>query len=323
MNVIRRRGWEIPEREATPEHIFMDRRAFLAASGAAAAAIGLPVSQAVAQRVADLPDPTADLYPAKRNEAFTLDRPLTDEKVNASYNNFFEFGPTKQIARAAQALKIRPWTVKIDGMVEKPFDIAIDDLIRKMPLEERLYRMRCVEAWSMTIPWSGFPMAKLVELAKPLSSAKYVRMETFIDKATAPEQRKAWYPWPYTEGLTIAEATNDLTFMVTGCYGKPLPKQHGAPIRLAAPWKYGFKSIKSIVRFHFTDQRPKSYWEDLQSSEYGFWANVNPEVSHPRWSQATEELLGLGERRPTLLFNGYGEQVAHLYKGLESERLWV
>ncbi len=322
MNVIRRRGWEIPEREATPEHIFMDRRAFLAATGAAAV-IGLTASQAAAQRVADLPDPTADLYPVKRNESFTLDRPLTDEKINANYNNFFEFGPTKQIARAAQALKIRPWTVKIDGMVEKPFDIAIDDLIRKMPLEERLYRMRCVEAWSMTIPWSGFPMARLVELAKPLSSAKYVRMETFVDKAVAPEQRKAWYPWPYTEGLTIAEATNDLTFMVTGCYGKPLPKQHGAPIRLAAPWKYGFKSIKSIVRFHFTDQRPKSYWEDLQSSEYGFWANVNPEVSHPRWSQATEELLGLGERRPTLLFNGYGEQVAHLYKGLENERLWV
>ena len=152
----------------------------------------------------------------------------------------------------------------------------------------------------MTIPWSGFPMAKLVELAKPLGSAKYVRMETFLDKSVAPGQRQTWYPWPYVEGLTIAEATNELAFLVTGTYGKPAPKQHGAPIRLAVPWKYGFKSIKSIVRFNFTDQRPKSYWEDLQSSEYGFWANVNPEVSHPRWSQASEEILGTGgERKPT------------------------
>ncbi len=322
MNVIRRRGWDIPEREATPEHLFFDRRAFLAA-GAAVAAAGLAPGAAQAQRVSDLPDPTRDLYPVKRNEAFTLDRPLTDEAVNAGYNNFFEFGPTKSIARAAQSLRLRPWTVKFDGMVEKPFEIGVDELIRKMPLEERLTRLRCVEAWSMTIPWSGFPMAKLVELAKPLSSAKYVRMETFLDKAVAPEQRKSWYPWPYVEGLTIAEATNELAFMVTGAYGKPLPKQHGAPIRLSVPWKYGFKHIKSIVRFHFTDQRPRSYWEDLQAAEYGFWANVNPEVSHPRWSQASEELLGLGERRPTLLFNGYGEYVADLYKGLEKERLWA
>jgi sulfoxide reductase catalytic subunit YedY len=175
----------------------------------------------------------------------------------------------------------------------------------------------CVERWSMAIPWSGFPFAKLVELAKPLSSAKYVRMETFLDKATAPEQKKTWFPWPYVEGLTMAEATNDLAFLATGAYGKPIAKQHGAPLRLAVPWKYGFKSIKSIVKFTFTDQQPKSYWEELQSSEYGFWANVNPEVPHPRWSQAIEELIGTNERRPTLLFNGYGEYVASLYKGLE------
>jgi sulfoxide reductase catalytic subunit YedY len=190
-------------------------------------------------------------------------------------------------------------------------------------LEERLYRHRCVEAWSMAIPWSGFPFARLVELAKPLSSAKYVRMETFLDPATAPGQRQSWYPWPYVEGLTIAEATNELAFLVTGAYGKPVSKQQGAPLRLAVPWKYGFKSIKSIVRFNFTDQQPKSYWEALQSSEYGFWANVNPQVPHPRWSQATEELIGLNERRPTLLFNGYGDYVADLYKGLEKERLWA
>ena len=322
MNVIRRRGWELPESCATPEYIFLDRRAFIGGA-ASAAVVGLSSAPALAQRVADLPDPTSDLYPVKRNEKYVLDRPITDEKINANYNNFFEFNSTKNVARQAQALKIRPWTVKIDGMVEKPFEIGIDDLIRKMPLEERLYRMRCVEAWSMTIPWSGFPMAKLVELAKPLSSAKYVRMETFLDKAVAPGQRQTWYPWPYIEGLTMAEATNELAFMVTGTYGKPAPKQHGAPIRLAVPWKYGFKSIKSIVRFSFTDQRPKSYWEELQASEYGFWANVNPDVPHPRWSQATEELIGRNERRPTLIFNGYGEYVADLYKGLEQERLWA
>src|SRR5215813_12697378 len=223
MHVIRRRGWEIPERLATPEHLFngrLDRRAFLVGTGAAA--LALSPQGALAQRVSDLPDPTKDLYPAKRNEAFTLDRPITDEKINTSYNNFYEFGTSKNVVKASQALKLRPWTVKIDGMVEKPQEIGIDDLIRKMPLEERLYRHRCVEAWSMAIPWSGFPLAKLVELAKPLSSAKYLRMETFLDKSMAPEQRKTYYPWPYIEGLTIAEATNELAFLVTGAYGKPV-----------------------------------------------------------------------------------------------------
>ncbi len=321
MNVILRRGWEIPEHQATPEHLFMNRRAFLAATGAAT--IALTPELALAQRMSDLPDPTASLYPVKRNEKFKLDRPLTDEKYNLSYNNFYEFGSSKDIARAAQALPLRPWTVKIDGMVEKPFEIGIDDLIRKMPLEERLYRHRCVEAWSMTIPWSGFAFARLVELAKPLSSAKYVQMETFLNRKVASGQRQTWYPWPYTEGLTIAEASNDLAFLVTGAYGKPVTKQQGAPLRLAVPWKYGFKSIKSIVRFSFTDKRPKGYWESLQAAEYGFWANVNPEVDHPRWSQATERVLGTDERVPTLKFNGYGEYVADIYKNLQNERLWA
>jgi sulfoxide reductase catalytic subunit YedY len=322
MPVIRRRGWELPEHLATPEHLFFDRRSFMTAAAGIAAGSLVP-DLALAQRVADLPDPTADLYPAKRSAKYTLDRPITDEKVNGNYNNFYEFGADKNIARAAQALKVRPWTITIDGMVEKPMQLGIDDLIRKIPIEERLYRHRCVERWSMAIPWSGFPFAKLVEMAKPLSSAKYVRMETFLDKATAPEQKKTWFPWPYVEGLTMAEATNELAFLATGAYGKPIAKQHGAPLRLAVPWKYGFKSIKSIVKFTFTDQQPKSYWEELQSSEYGFWANVNPEVPHARWSQAIEELIGTNERRPTLLFNGYGEYVAGLYKGLEKERLWA
>jgi sulfoxide reductase catalytic subunit YedY len=319
MHVIRRRGWELPERLATPERVFLNRRSFLAAAAV------VPVSSvgAFAQRVSDLPDPTMDLYPVKRNEKYTLDRPITDEKINTSYNNFYEFGSSKNIVKPAQALKLRPWTIKIDGMVEKAQEVGLDDLIRRMPLEERLYRHRCVEAWSMAIPWSGFPLAKLLELAQPLSAAKYLRMETFLDASIAPGQRQTWYPWPYVEGLTMAEAANELAFLVTGAYGKPVSKQQGAPLRLAVPWKYGFKSIKSIVRFHFTDQRPKSYWEALQASEYGFWANVNPQVPHPRWSQATEELIGLNERRPTLLFNGYGEHVAHLYNGLEKERLWA
>ena len=321
MHVIRRRGWQLPERLATPESLFLDRRRFLAATGAAA--ISLLPTAACAQRVSDLPDPTKDLYPAKRNEHFTLDRPITDEKINTSYNNFYEFGASKNVVKAAQALKLRPWTIKIDGMVEQPREIGLDDLIRKMPLEERLYRHRCVEAWSMAIPWTGFPLSKLLEMAQPLSSAKYLRMETFLDTSVAPGQRQTWYPWPYVEGLTIAEAGNELAFLVTGAYGKPVSKQQGAPLRLALPWKYGFKSIKSIVRFNFTDQRPKSYWEALQASEYGFWANVNPQVPHPRWSQATEELIGQNERRPTLLFNGYAEYVADLYKDLEKERLWA
>jgi sulfoxide reductase catalytic subunit YedY len=322
MRVIARRGWEIPQRLATPEHVFLNRRAFLGAT-AGAAALAMSPQLALAQRIADLPDPTKDLYPFKRNAKYALDRPVTDEAINGAYNNFYEFGSAKTIARAAQALMLRPWTVTIDGMVEKPIEIGIDELIRKMTLEERTYRHRCVEAWSMAIAWTGFPFAKLVDFARPLGSAKFVRMETFKNPKEAPGQRQTWYPWPYVEGLTLAEATNELAFLATGAYGHPMLKQHGAPLRLAVPWKYGFKSIKSIVRFTFTDQRPKGYWEELQASEYGFWANVNPAVPHPRWSQASEELIGTGERRPTLIFNGYGEYVAGLYKGLESERLWA
>jgi sulfoxide reductase catalytic subunit YedY len=324
MHVIHRRGWELPESQTTPERLFFDRRQFLAAAGMAGIALSSGAAQA--QRMTDLanlPDPSASLYPAKRNETFKLDLTVTDESINVTYNNYYEFGSAKTISRAAQALPLRPWTIKIDGMVEKPQEIGIDDLFAKFPIEERLYRHRCVEAWSMVIPWSGFPLPRLVELAKPLASAKYLRMETFLNASVASGQRATWYPWPYVEGLTMAEATNELAFLVTGAYGKPVAKSMGAPLRLAVPWKYGFKSIKSITRFSFTDKRPKSFWEALQGAEYGFWANVNPEVPHPRWSQATEKDIGTGERRPTLLFNGYAEHVAGIYKGLESERLWA
>jgi len=321
MHIIRRPSWYLPESAATPEHLFVDRRAVVAA-GLAAAAAALVPSAASAQGGAPA-DPTADLYPMKRNEAYTLDRPITDEAINGAYNNFYEFGSSKMIAKPAEALKLRPWTIKIDGMVEQPREVAIDDLIRKMPLEERLYRHRCVEAWSMAIPWSGFPLAAVVKFAGPLSSAKYLRMETFLDSSVASGQRQTYLPWPYLEGLTMAEATNELAFMVIGSYGKPMANVHGAPLRLAVPWKYGFKSVKSIVRLSFTDQRPKTFWETLVPSEYGFWANVNPKVPHPRWSQETEELIGSKERRPTMLFNGYAEQVAALYSGLEGEKLFV
>ena len=317
MVILKKRGWEIPESQATPEHVFLSRRSLIRGAATIAAAAALP-GAAWAEN-----DPTAALYPAKKNEKYVLDRALTPEARSSNYNNFYEFGFDKAIASRAQALKLRPWTVKFDGMVEKEKTVGIDDLIAAMPLEERLYRMRCVEAWSMAVPWSGFPMAKLVEFAKPLSGAKYVRMETFLDTSVAPMQKQFWYPWPYVEGVTIEEAMNEMAFMVTGVYGKPLLKQFGAPIRLVLPWKYGLKGVKSIVRVSFTDQRPKSYWQVAQGSEYGFWANVNPQVSHPRWSQATEEDIGTGQRRPTQLFNGYGEYVAGLYKDLQGEKLYM
>lgn len=315
MLIKHRHAYDVRESQVTPEHLVLSRRAVVAGAMGASLVAGSSFAQEA--------DPSAGLYPFKRNEAFALDRAITPEDINSNFNNFYEFGSSKRVARAAQALKTRPWLVKIDGLVEKPFEVAIDDLMKAMPLEERLYRHRCVEAWSMAIAWSGFPFRALLDYAKPLSGAKYVRMETFLNPSMAPGQRQSWYPWPYVEGLTIEEAANDLAFLVTGAYGKPLAKQFGAPLRLAVPWKYGFKSIKSIVRISFVETRPKGLWEALQAQEYGFWANVNPEVAHPRWSQASEEVLGTGQRVPTLLFNGYGEQVAHLYADKASERLWA
>jgi len=314
MLIKSRRSWELPEAAATPEHIFLNRRKFLSASTLALGAIAAP---ALVQTARAAGDPTADLYPAMRNPAFRLDREVTAEAVASTYNNFYEFGSHKRIADAAQALKTRPWTVRLEGMVEEERTVDIDTLIRAMRLEERLYRHRCVEAWSMAVPWTGFPMKALLDYAKPLGSAKYVVMQTFLDPSVASGQKQFWYPWPYTEGVTIAEAANDLAFLVTGVYGKPLAKQFGAPLRLALPWKYGFKSIKSIVTFRFTDKQPETFWEKLASNEYGFWANVNPQVSHPRWSQATEEVIGTNKRVPTQIYNGYGEQVAELYKDVK------
>ena len=270
MLIRRRPSWALPESATTPEAVMLSRRNLLAGAAGMMGAAAMP--QIALAALGD------GLYPVPRNEAFTVDRPLTDEMLVKTYNNFFEFGSHKQISRAAQALEVEPWQVVIDGMVEKEIKIDAHDLIRKMPLEERLYRHRCVERWAITVPWSGFPLKALVEMAKPLSGAKYLRMESFKDASIASGQRAFWYPWPYVEGLTIGESMNELAFIATGLYGKPMPKQNGAPLRLAVPWKYGFKSIKSITRFHFTDE--------------------------------------------TRIYNGYAQQVAHLYRGMPQNMIF-
>jgi sulfoxide reductase catalytic subunit YedY len=251
------------------------------------------------------------------------ERALTAEKEATTYNNYYEFGASKNVVSAAQRFPQRPWSIKIDGMVEKPLELGLDDLLKKVSLEERVLRHRCVEAWAMTVPWTGFPVSELVKLAAPLASAKYMMFETASDRSTMPGLRQSWYPWPYQDGCTMAEAGNELCFMAVGLYGKPVPAQNGGPMRILFPWKYGFKSVKSITKITITDQRPVGFWEKLQNSEYGFWANVNPQVPHPRWSQASERLLGSGEQVPTKLFNGYGEFVAGIYTDLQSEKLYL
>lgn len=319
-----KRGWELPESAVTDERVYLNRRQVIkgVAAGTVMGAAGALLPGG-ARALEIEPDPTADLYPVARNERYTAARALTEEEDATTYNNFYEFGSSKTIWREAQAMPLRPWEVRIDGLVEEERTVDIDTLIRAMPLEERIYRLRCVEAWAMTVPWSGFPMAELVKFARPKPEAKYVAMVTLADEESMPGLREPWYPWPYLEGLSMAEAMNELSFMATGVYGKPLPKQNGAPLRLAVPWKYGFKSVKSIVRISFTAERPLNFWQEIQSREYGFWANVNPEVPHPRWSQATERLLSSGDRVPTRLYNGYEEFVAGLYTGMENEALFM
>jgi sulfoxide reductase catalytic subunit YedY len=322
MLIKRRRGWELPDSAATSEALYLDRRRVLAGMGIAATALAGSTLLSHGAR-AQATDPSAKLYPVKRNERYPVDRPITEEKLATTYNNYYEFGSNKYIWREAQKLPVRPWTVKIGGMVEMPMELGIDDLLTKMPLEERVYRHRCVETWSMTVPWSGFPLKALVDLARPLGSTKYVVMQTAALQGVMPGLREFYYPWPYTEGLAIDEAANELSFIATGLYGKPIHHQNGAPLRLVTPWKYGFKCVKAIVTVNFTDKRPVSFWEQLQGSEYGFWANVNPQVPHPRWSQATEKPLGRDDRVPTLLYNGYGEFVADLYKDRKGEKLFM
>ena len=325
MLIKRRRGWELPERLATPEAVVLGRRGIVA--GALAAGVAAPANAQwnifggnSAKKI-----PPIELKPltAKHNDKYVGGRPITPEQDATHYNNFYEFSEDKQLADAAQALPVAPWSINIEGMVNKPRTIAFEDLMKQVSLEERVYRHRCVEAWSMVVPWIGFPMADLVKLADPLSSAQYLKFTSLADEKTMPGIHETWYPWPYVEGVTVQEAMNDVAFITVGMYGKQVPPQDGAPIRVTLPWKYGFKSAKSIVKVEFTDKRPSSFWEQLASSEYGFWANVNPAVPHPRWSQARERVLGTNEMVPTQIWNGYGDFVASMYADKQNERLYA
>ena len=322
MPVRMRQPWHLPEWELTPEKLFFHQRRHLLKS-AALIGLGITVGQLPAcgpnqdaVRVGAQENPSGlDLYPARRNQQFALDRPVTSEAHAASYNNFYEFSVFKsRVYKNAKRLTTHPWQVEIAGLVAEPRLYDMDELVRSFPLEERHYRFRCVEAWAMAVPWTGFPFAALVKKMEPLSAAKFVRFVTFLQPDQATNQSPSNGPWPYTEGLTMAEAMNELTLLATGIYGHPLPKQHGAPLRLVVPWKYGFKSIKSIVKIEFTADRPATFWNSNRPEEYDFMANVDPNTPHPRWSQATEKLIDTGERRATLLFNGYGEWVAQLYR---------
>ena len=260
----------------------------------------------------------SSFYPPITNNFYKVDRDLTKESLATTYTNFYEFGSSKNIWRRAAQLKTDPWLLTIDGLVNKPLTIDVNDLLKKIGgIEERVYRFRCVEAWSMTVPWAGFPVNKILSLVEPKTDAKFVKFETFFNPDIAPGQRQKWYPWPYQEGITVEEANNDLSFIATGIYGKKLPNQNGAPIRLILPWKYGFKSIKSIVKISFVNKRPIGLWEKLAPKEYGFWANVNPNIPHPRWSQRSEQQLGVDGRIPTVIYNGYGDHVASMYNKLE------
>jgi sulfoxide reductase catalytic subunit YedY len=312
MHIIGRRGWEIAEQLVTPEAAAMNRRGALAGAAAlgGAALTAFPAAFARAD----------DTMTA--NPKYVAGRALTEEKYATTYNNYYEFSESKNLWRDAQALKQRPWTIELAGMVARPRTLDIDDLLKQVQLEQRIYRHRCVEAWAMTVPWIGFPLSQLVKLADPLASAKYVTFQTTQDKVMG-GLNSPFYPWPYIEGVTIDEAANDLAFISTGLYGKPLPPQNGGPIRLTLPWKYGFKSAKAIVKVNFTDKRPTTFWEAIGPSEYGFWANVNPAVSHPRWSQARERLLGSDEMVPTQLYNGYADFVADLYTDRKNEKLFM
>ncbi len=316
-------GWEIPEREATPEHVYLNRRKFLAraSAGLAAGVGGLILPGQVGFGVPSKGEPNRTLapLPAPRNPEYKTDRPISSERVATGYNNYYEFTEVKdQVWRSAEDFEPRPWQIEFKGHIEKPFKIDVDELIKRMTLEERVYRHRCVERWVVVIPWVGFPMKKLLEFAKPASKARYVRMVSFFRPKEAPGQRDSnseWFHlWPYHEGLTMEEASNELAFMVVGAYGKILPNQNGAPIRLHTPWKYGFKSIKAITRFEFVEKRPPTFWNEAVPQEYDFEANVNPNKPHPRWSQATEQLVETGEVVPTKLYNGYEKYVAYLYK---------
>jgi sulfoxide reductase catalytic subunit YedY len=313
---------DIKSSEITPKDLYMNRRQFMRAASATALSAGaiwtgvessfLPGEASAAQK----------LSPVRKGSHSTTEK-LNSLKDITTYNNFYELGTDKSDpAENAKYLTTRPWTVTVEGEVKKANTYDIDALMKLAPLEERIYRLRCVEAWSMVIPWVGFPLNSLIKLAEPTGNAKYIQFVTLQDPKRMPGQRLPVMQWPYVEGLRMDEAMHPLTILSVGLYGEILPAQNGAPIRLVVPWKYGFKSIKSIVKIRFVEKQPPASWNLMQPQEYGFYSNVNPEVDHPRWSQATERRIGEFFRRKTLMFNGYGDQVADLYRGLDLKKYY-
>lgn len=330
MRIRLARSCDLSANDVTPEPLFESRRAWIRrfvagsiagsftplAAGEDDPTVLKPKIKGMATAQEKWPE-FQGIVPAKRNEKYVVeaDRPLTDEAVAASYNNFYEFSEQKEeVKELVDGYQPWPWKLEVTGLCHKPETFDLDDLVKKLPIEERIYRFRCVEAWAMVVPWTGFPLKALIDRVEPKAEAKYVRFVSVERKEQMPGQKRmTWYPWPYYEALTLAEATNELTMLAVGIYGHLLPKQHGAPVRLVVPWKYGLKNIKSVVKIEFTSERPKTFWNDLVADEYSFDSNVDPTVDHPRWSQATERMIGTGARRKTLPFNGYGDQVAGLY----------
>ena len=309
MYIKKKKSWEISDSSVTDESYFRNRRSFISSLGKSALMFSLYPSFSLASYQTT----------NKLNEKYFLPLPYTSEKLATTYTNFYEFGSSKNIWRRASKLKVDNWSIKIDGLVKKKKTLDIDKLKKLIGLEERIYRFRCVEGWAMVVPWLGFPVNKILEIVDPDKDANYVRFETFYDPKIAPGQKQSWYPWPYVEGISLEEAKNDLAFFATGMYGKDIPNQNGAPLRLVLPWKYGFKSIKSIVKITFTKEKPIGLWEKLAPKEYGFWANVNPNVPHPRWSQSKEQLLGTNEFQKTQIYNGYQKDVSYLYSNLSKQ----
>jgi sulfoxide reductase catalytic subunit YedY len=324
--LIRKTG-DIPSSEITDEQVYLRRREFLRlAGGAAIAAAAAPLVAGCSAENVAAKTPGGGPYDAAETplSGYKPKAIATDEKMNTfeeitGYNNFYEFGSGKgDPKRFAGKMKTSPWTVKIDGHCSKPADYHVEDLVKPIVLEERIYRFRCVEAWSMVIPWIGVPLADVIKRAEPTSKATFVEFTTLLRPSEMPGQQEPSLEWPYTEGLRMDEAMHPLSLLAVGVYGKTLVNQQGAPIRLVVPWKYGFKNIKSIVRIRFVDKQPKTAWQKANSDEYGFYSNVNPEVDHPRWSQATERRIpGYFKNHKTLMFNGYGDQVASLYSGMD------
>jgi len=316
MLIKSKNNWSEPEQNVTSEDHYLDRRSFitrtagLAVSASAIGIVGSVGANAANERqLASLDYTKTDFDPGEA---------LTAEAAITNYNNFYEYGTGKDDpAENAWRLQPKPWSVKVDGLVDRPATYAFEDLVNMNSLEERIYRLRCVEAWSMVVPWIGVPLSAILGKIGVQSGAKYVAFETLADRKQMPGIRSRVLDWPYVEGLTLAEAMNPLTFVAVGLYGKEIPNQNGAPLRLVVPWKYGYKSIKSIVRIRLTDTEPPTSWKKSAPREYGFYSNVNPLVDHPRWSQARERRIGEFGRRKTLMFNGYGEHVAHLYAGMD------